>query len=350
MLTAEILWALKTAKSNFSFASNGGNNQTFGAMFPDSEIANDYKMSQTKCKYLIQFGIYPWIMEEMLKDLKGKPFSYKFDETTTSQVKKQYDAYVQYESERFGDIINWYCGSLFLGHCKGTDLKNHFFEFGRKLTWDINFLLQLEMDGPYLNLSFHQMLIKELAEKDGKTIFEIGTCPLHNVHNGFSTAIKELSFDFDGFAHDVWFFFKNSSARREDLKLMEVVTEIESQIVLRHISSRWLTLKKVLLRIIEQWENLKEYFLKFLPTEKGFKRYVESTPRYQSIRKKLTSNIAGMLEEFLILFQSSKPLVHVLYPSIGDMFFTIMSNFIKNPLLLEKDHTKKDAVGNRFEG
>lgn len=92
VLSAEIVWALKTVKSNFSFASNDGNNETFGVMFPDSSIAADYKMSQTKCKYSIQFGIYPWIMEEMLKDFKGKPFSYKFDEATTSQVKKQYDA------------------------------------------------------------------------------------------------------------------------------------------------------------------------------------------------------------------------------------------------------------------
>lgn len=266
----------------------------------------------------------------MFQDLRGKPFSYKFDETTTIQVKKQYDAYVQFESKRFGDIVNWYCGSLFLGHCKAVDLKDHFFEFGRKLTWDIDFLLQIEMDGINLNLLFHKLL----------TIIDIGTCGLHNIHNGFSVALKELDFDFDGFAHDLWFFFKNSSARREDYKLTELITEVESAIVLRHVSSRWLTLKKVLIKIIGQWENLKEYFLKFLPTEKGFKKNIETTARYQSIRKYLTSKtsllymsfavyVADMLEEFLILFQSSKPLVLILYVSISDLFFKILSNFVK---------------------
>lgn len=353
-MSSEILWAVKCVASNFSFASNDGNNGLFKTMFPDSNLAADYKMSQTKCKYLVQFGIYPWIMEDLVMDLKGTPYSYKFDETTTSQVKKQYDAYVQYESKRFGDMINRYCGSLFLGHCKAVDLKDHFFQFGRKLSWDINFLLQIEMDGPHLNSSFHKMLTKELKEKKDKTIFDFGTCVLHKVHNGFAEALNELSFDFDGFATDLWFFFKNSSPRREDYKLVELVTSIECQVMKKHVSSRWLSMKPVLQRIIAQWENLKEYFLNFLPKEKHFAKRIETTQRYQTIRKILTSNtsvlymsfavyLAGLLEEFLILFQSSKPLIHVLYPSIGDLFFNILTNFIKQRALVDKEGARKEA-------
>lgn len=355
MLSAEILWALNTVKSNFSFASNDGNNQTFAAMFPDSRIASDYRMSQTKCKYLIEFGAYPWVMEELNKDFKGQAFSYKFDETTTSQVKKQYDGYVQYHSSRFGGIINWYCGSLFLGHCLSVDLKDHFFELGRKISWDIDFLLQIEMDGPNSNLSFLKMVIKELAEKHGKTIVDVGTCGLHNCHNGFAKALACLNFDFDGFAYDLWYFFKNSAARREDYKFTELLTEIESRFVLRHVPSRWLSLKKVLQRIIDQWDNLKEYFLNFLPTTTGFKRHVETTQRYQSIRKCLTSKtsllymsfavyVGEMMDNFLVLFQSAEPLIHVLYPAIGDLFFKIMTNFIKQPKLMDSGkNAMKDA-------
>ncbi len=198
------------------------------------------------------------------------------------------------------------------------------------------------------------MVIKELAEKHNKTIVDVGTCGLHNCHNGYEKALGCLSFDFNAFAYDLWYFFKNSAARREDFKLTELVTEIETQIVLRHVPSRWLLLRKVLQRIIDQWDNLKEYFLKFLPTTKGFKTYVETTQRYQSIRKMLTSNttvlymsfavyVGEMLESFLILFQSSKPLVHVLYPAIGDMFFKIMTNFIKKPMLMKSENSMKDA-------
>lgn len=115
-----------------------------------------------------------------------------------------------------------------------------------------------------------------------------------------------------------------------------------------------LTLRKVLQKIIDQWDNLKEYFLKFLPTTTGFKRYVETTQRYQSIRKLLTSKtsvlymsfavyVAEMLNSFLVLFQSSEPLVHVLYPAIGDIFFKIMTNFIKQRKLMNSENEMKDA-------
>lgn len=176
-------------------------------MFPDSSIASDFRMSQTKCKYLIEFGIHPWIMEEMKKDFKGQPFSYKFDETTTSQVKKQYDV-------------------------------DHFFEIGQKISRDIDFLLQIEMDGPNTNLYFLEMVIKELIEKYDKTIVDVRTCGLHIRHNGFAKALGCLSFDFNGFAYDLWYFFKNSAARREDFKFTELATEIECQILLRHVPSR----------------------------------------------------------------------------------------------------------------
>ncbi|KAG4072228.1 hypothetical protein HA402_005950 [Bradysia odoriphaga] len=354
ILSAEIYWALKCVHSGFSFASNQGNNELFRKMFPDSNIASNFKMSKTKCNYLVQFGIYPWVMEDLLLDFKGTPFSYKFDETTTSQIKKQYDGYVQYESKRFGDVVNRYCGSLFLGHCKAIDLKDHFFHFGRMLPWDIHFLLQVKTDGPNLNLLFHKLLKAQLKEEYDKTIIDFGTCNLHKVHNGFSTAIKELSFDINAFVYDVWYFFKNSSARREDYKLSELVTEIECQVILKHVSSRWLTLRPVLQRIMSQWDNLKDYFLNFLPRQENFTTKVETTARYQSIRKALTSitsvlymsfvvYLAEILEEFLILFQSSKPLVHVLYPSIGDLFFKIMTNFVKKSALVDKNGARRNA-------
>ena len=71
------------------------------------------------------------------------------------------------------------------------------------------------MDGPHLNKKFASTLAVEL-EHDGKTFLDLGTCPLHPVHTAFMYGVKELSFDLDDFFNDVHFFFKRSSARRED--------------------------------------------------------------------------------------------------------------------------------------
>ena len=72
--------------------------EKFRIMFPDSEIAKSYSQGETKVKYVIQFGIVPYIKQLMLGHIKGNPFSFLFDEATTQQVKKQFDAYLQYLS------------------------------------------------------------------------------------------------------------------------------------------------------------------------------------------------------------------------------------------------------------
>ena len=73
-------------------------------MFPDSKIAEQYGQNETKMKYVIQFGLSSYFQDVLKSDLKGKTFSFKFDETTTSQTKKQYGGFVQFWSERFNAV------------------------------------------------------------------------------------------------------------------------------------------------------------------------------------------------------------------------------------------------------
>ena len=55
--------------------------EKFRILFPDSEIAKCYSQGETKVKYVIQVGIAPYIKQLILDDIKGKPFSFLFDET-----------------------------------------------------------------------------------------------------------------------------------------------------------------------------------------------------------------------------------------------------------------------------
>ena len=97
-------------------------------MFPDSDIAKAYQEGETKMKYSLQYqyGIAPYIKENLIYGISNTPFSFKFDETTTSQVKKQYNVYAQYWSKVNNRVETRYCGSLFVGHCTNEDLLEHF--------------------------------------------------------------------------------------------------------------------------------------------------------------------------------------------------------------------------------
>ena len=56
---------------------------------------------------------------------------------------------------------------------------------------------------------------------------------------------------------------------------MENITSISVQYALRHVETRWLSVKGVVVRIINAWENLCQYFLKFIPIQKTFKQTVK---------------------------------------------------------------------------
>lgn len=345
LLNAEILQALNIVDTNQSFSSSNGDSERFRRMFPDSQIAAKYSQEETKSKYVIQFGLAPYVKEELINEVKKTPYSFKFDESTTSQVKKQYDGYVSFYSTSLGRIVTSYCGSLFVGHCTADDLVDHFFEFVRDLGLDLNLLLALGIDGPNVNKSFRAKLAKELEKRDATQFLDVGTCSIHIANNGFLEGIKCLKsvVNIDQFAIDLHFFFKLSAARREDYREICELTDVTAHYVLKHCQTRWLSLDKVLVRIIEQYANLKEYFLNKLPTLPAFKgkNGINQTERYQRIKSVLKSqttlaymsfivHVCKDFKEFVIPLQSNEPKIHVLYTKSVKLVKDLLSRFVKS--------------------
>ena len=155
VLCAEVLQALQVVNSNYSFASSENDNERFKMMFPDSKIAQSYRQGKTKVRYNIQYGIAPHIKQMLMYDVNTTPFTFKFDESTTSQVKKkQYNAYLQFWSKNYDEVVNCYFGSLFVRHCTAKNLVEHFHECEKSMYLDPSYLLHLGMDGPSVKKSF----------------------------------------------------------------------------------------------------------------------------------------------------------------------------------------------------
>ena len=191
ILKAEIFQALHMIEKNHSFASAKGDSDRSKLMFLDSTIAKGYQQSDSKVQYVIKYGIADHLKKQLIYDVKNTPYSFLFDETTNSQVKKQYDGCVIYWSKRSDSIVHLYCRSLFVGHCTAVDLVEHYEEFVKQLDIDSKFLLHFGMDGPNVNLSFEDKLTQKLCEVD-TSFLKLGSCSLHPVHSAFQNGIKQL--------------------------------------------------------------------------------------------------------------------------------------------------------------
>ena len=86
-----------------------------------------------------------------------------------------------------------------------------------------------------------------------------------------------------------------------DYAALEELTNVTAWYALRHVSSRWLTLKLVILRSLEQWKDLKEYLIIFLPRQKNFEREIECTIRYKRIAENLKNAFTPAYLAFVAL-------------------------------------------------
>ena len=303
ILNAEILQALNKVDKNHLFSSANGDSGRLKKMFPDLQIAAKYSQEETKSKYVVQFGLSPFVKDELITDVQKTPYSFKFNETMFSQMKKQYDRYISFFSKKLCKIVT-YCGSLFVGHCMADDLVDHFFKFVRDLGLNLNLLLALGIDGPNVNKSFKSKLAEELQKRHITHFLDVGTCSIHIANNASLEGIKCLkdNINVDQFAIDLHFFVKLSAVRREHYRGLSELTDVTMHYVIKYCETRWLSLDKVLVRIIERYEHLKEYFLKTVHTLAGFngENGVNQNECYQRIKNVLTSKTAPAYMLFIV--------------------------------------------------
>ena len=117
----------------------------------------------------------------------------------------------------------------------------------------------------------------------------------------------------------------------------------------RHVASRWLTLVKCLERIEQLWPLIKKYFLTELPKKKELLRNLTTNKRYMRIVKairdqegetltqiKFILGVNQIFTEYLTIFQSDVPMIHLLYPKMSQLQMSLIRRIIKadviNPL------------------
>ena len=119
--------------------------------------------------------------------------------------KKKYGAYLQLWIKKYGELVNSYYESLFVGHCTAENLVEHILEFEKSVKLNTSFLLHLGTDGLSVNKSFENRLVNELRDQDIH-ILNLGSCCLRKVQNAFRNALKQLHCDFDQFVIDMYPF------------------------------------------------------------------------------------------------------------------------------------------------
>ena len=319
---AESLWALKSATDNFSFRSSDGAPRFFQRMFADSAVASSFTMSRTKVSYMIGHGLGPYFLQKTIDDVLQSFAFYTihFDETTTAQMKKQMDVLIRYFSESEKEVKVRFLKALTFGHAKADTVTEELCKTIEGLGLPLQYLLSVCCDGPNVNKSIKKKLNVKLQEKFKRNLVETGPCQLHVVHNAFHKGVQAFGDDIENLCIDLFYFFKTSPARREDLAEIQYKIGLDEVAFIRHGESRWLCLLPAVERVKDQLPALRKYFSKLAENDPKIK----ANDRYRRIMRTVTSDdilvqlsfLQGMkhpFDQFLKFFQTEGPLIHMLF-------------------------------------
>ena len=342
-LEAQILWLAKVASCNYSLHSTDHIGDLFTKMFPDSKIAENFKLSHTSASYIIGHGLLPHFTKVLINDLSESqlPFSVHFDETTSDQVKKQMDLTLRYWSPKHGEIWTGFYTSLFFGHAEGEVVAT---AIHKKLLEDevpIERMVTLVRDGPNVNKTIFRKM-NELIKHDHPDfagLVDLGSCTIHIVHNAFGKGMQECGKEIEQLCMDLHSLFKYSAARREDFKELQCEMDLDMHNFQQHTEVRWLSIGPAIKRLLEQWEAICRFIedlnkdTKKVPKSINYKRiYLLLGTKEKEITKvnlEFFNSVVPLFEQFLRLFQKSSPTVHILYDSMCDVLEKLMRRFMK---------------------
>ena len=136
-----------------------------------------------------------------------------------------------------------YLTSIMFGHAKVPDVVAEILKSLEKLAIPLKLMLSLGMDGPNVNKS---ILNKLNAIKKEKGYQQLVICPqsclIHVCQNSFKKGLSKYGYNAEELCLGLYYFFKRSSCRRQDLFEIEESLGLEELILLCHVQSCWLSL------------------------------------------------------------------------------------------------------------
>jgi hypothetical protein len=113
------------------------------------------------------------------------------------------------------------------------------------------------------NASVMQGRLKSVASfvvKKAPHVYMLG-CACHLMHLAAGKAAAALDVRVDELLIDIYYYLDKSSKRKQELKRLQVLCDVETHKILKHVSVRWLSIGVCLDRLIEQWPALTALFV-----------------------------------------------------------------------------------------
>ena len=339
---AEILWSMKVILNHFSLRSCLGIGDLFRTMFPDSDVAQTFELSKTKCGYYMNFGLAPYYRNILNEDINRSPFyTAIFDETLNQMVQEeQMDIFIRYWSEDIQMVVTRYFESKFMRRPNAENVVEAIENSLESHSLPKTNLIHVGMDGPSTNWAVLDVLSEHRSESQLPPLEKTGSCGLHIISGSLHTGVDLSGWAIEALLRALFQLFNDSLARRDVyIKLNDDTTFarkfcgtrwVENEIV----ADRALTVWDKVMKVVDHYEKL--CVSKRPKNNKSYERLVSN--RHDNLVKVkfcVFRDIASRLNNFLIKFQTDAPLVPFMAQELEAMMRELMSLFITKQTLVD---------------
>ena len=290
---------------------------------------------------MLNEAVAPMLIENLLDSMKIHPFSISIDGLNDSGLEKMNPVTI-----RLYDINDNKIVTRFLDMCTSTSgtAQGLFSAVDSKLRellqcsnpW--NMCTSVGVDNTSVNIGTRDSLKTRVLGCNPAIYFN--GCPCHILHNAAQKAGDSLTeccgFDVEEFAIDLYYWFEKSTKRKNELQSYCMFCDQEYQAIVKHVSTRWLSLEKAVQSGLKQLPSLTSYF--------------KSGSESQAQLKRLQSVFNDpMTEVYLLFFQSvlptftccnqflqrEEPLIHLLQPQLAKLLQNLLGKYGKPVVLAE---------------
>lgn len=229
--------------------------------FTDSCIAENIQLHRTKTTAIINNVWFPFMKNELIKDIGDGSYSLIIDESTDISIIKYLGIIIKYYSKKTKSIVTTYLKLADIVECNALALVECILSTLEDFNLNIKKMSGLGTDNASVMVGINNGVITKLQELNPNII--LVPCVCHSLQLAVSSAAKEfLPRNLEYLVSETYNWFSNSTIRRDAyLHVYKAINDGHSPLkIVQSCATRWLSIESAVKRIYEQWEELKAHF------------------------------------------------------------------------------------------
>jgi hypothetical protein len=337
---AELYFTTFIAEHNIPFLAADHFTKLCKSMFPDSKIADGFSCSRTKTTAIVKCALAPAFNAEVVNICQTSPFTILCDGGNDQFGKKYFAVMVRVWEESRRQAVTRF---LAMPVCNVSTAEALFNALKGELeSNDIPWknVIGYVSDTASVMVGVRNSVLSRIKLKQ-PTVFSLG-CLCHLAALCAVAALTKLPVSVDDFLIDISYHFKYSAKRwTEYAEIRDDFSEIQPLRILKHCTTRWLSLERCIKRVIDQWPALYAYFDREVDIEPTNERVQRIAKHLEKPLVKLICHFVSFalkpLNKFSQAFQTHASRIGSLQSDVRVLLQGYMSNFIKPEVITNAD-------------